>query len=138
MDTKTSKLVVQVIRVKGEQKTEVCDVSWKTEVRRKCWDLGFKIYQLKEFLFRSAETNPTSIHEDAGSIPGPIQWVKGSRIALSYSIDGRCSSDLVLLWLWCRLAAVAPVRPVAWELPYAVGVALKKNNNNKDLGTQSP
>ena len=36
----------------------------------------------------------------------------------------------MLLWLWCKLAAVAPIQPqpVAWELPYAVGVALKRQN----------
>ena len=27
------------------------------------------------------------------------------------------------LWLWCRLAAVAPMRPLAWEPPYNVGEA---------------
>ena len=31
-----------------------------------------------------------------------------------------------MLWLWCRLAAVAPIRPLAWELPCAMGAALKK------------
>ena len=35
----------------------------------------------------------------------------------------RCSSNLA--WLWGRPAAVAPVRPLAWELPYAAGAALK-------------
>ena len=33
---------------------------------------------------------------------------------------------LVLLWLWRRPAAVAPIRPLAWEPPYATGAALKK------------
>ena len=34
--------------------------------------------------------------------------------------------DPTLLWLWCRPAATAPIRPLAWEPPYALGVALKK------------
>ena len=42
----------------------------------------------------------------------------------------RCSSDPALLWLWYRLAATIPTRPLAWELPYAVGVALKRKKKN--------
>ena len=37
----------------------------------------------------------------------------------------RCS-DLVLLRLWCRPAATALIRPLAWEPPYAAEVALEK------------
>ena len=36
-------------------------------------------------------TNPTSIHEDTGLIPGLTHWVKG------------------LVLLWCRQAATAPI-----------------------------
>ena len=32
----------------------------------------------------------------------------------------RCSSDLALLWLYCRPAAVAPIWPLAQELLYAI------------------
>ena len=32
----------------------------------------------------------------------------------------------MLLWLWHRLAASAPIQPLAWELPYATGAAIKK------------
>ena len=34
--------------------------------------------------------------------------------------------NLALLWLWSRPAAMAPIRPLAWELPYTAGAAIKK------------
>ena len=53
----------------------------------------------------SVEVNPTGNHEVAGLIPGLAQWV--------------------LLWLWCRPAAVVPIRPLDWEPTYAAGAVLK-------------
>ena len=40
-------------------------------------------------------------------------------------------SDLALLWLWHRLADAAPIGPLAWEPPYAAGVALEKGKKIK-------
>ena len=45
------------------------------------------------------------------------------------SVGQRCSTGPKLLW--CRLAAVAPIRPLARELPYAEGAALKKGGEKK-------
>ena len=44
---------------------------------------------------------------------------------MSYGVGHRLSSDLALLWLWHRPAAVAQIGPLAWELPHAMGAALK-------------
>ena len=42
-------------------------------------------------------------------------------MAASCNVGCRRGSDLVWLWLWLwgRLAAAAPIQPLAWELPYA-------------------
>ena len=48
---------------------------------------------------------------------------------MSCGVSHRRSSDPTLLWLWHRLAATALLRPLAWELPHAVGAALKKDTH---------
>ena len=63
--------------------------------------------------------NPTRNHAVAGSIPGLAQGVKEQ----GCGVGSRRSSDPALLWLWCRPAATALIRPLAWESPYAAGAA---------------
>ena len=75
--------------------------------------------------------SPTSIHEDVGSIPGPAQWVRYARVAVRCGAVRKCGSDLALLWLGRRLAAAGWIQPLAWELPYDAGMALKKKKKKK-------
>ena len=57
---------------------------------------------------------------------------------MSCGVGRRRSWDLVLLWLWCRPAATAPIRLLAWEPPYAGGAALKKKKKKKSAAKKPP
>ena len=74
---------------------------------------------------------PDRIYEDAGLTPGLDHWVKDPVFDKSYGTGHRHGLDPAPLWLWCRRAAVALIQPLAWELPYAVGVALKNKNKKQ-------
>ena len=67
--------------------------------------------------------------EDLGLIPGLAQWVK---VLVLPQAAGQVSDavrmDLVLLGLWCRLVAGAPIQLLSKELPYARGAAIKRKN----------
>ena len=42
-----------------------------------------------------------------------------------------------MLWLCCRPAAAAWIRPLAWELPHATGAALKTKEERRKEETNS-
>ena len=50
---------------------------------------------------------------------------------MSCGVGCRCGSDPALLWLWCRPAATALIRPLAWEPPYSAGTALEEAKRQK-------
>ena len=63
--------------------------------------------------------------------PWPCSVGGRSDVAVSCGAGRRHRLDPMLLWLWHRPAAVAPIRPLAWELPYATGETLKKQKKKK-------
>ena len=67
----------------------------------------FKKVKMGSFCCGKAVMDPTSTREALGSIPGLVQWVKGSGVVMSCGVGHRCSLDLVLLW--CQPAAAAPI-----------------------------
>ena len=81
--------------------------------------------------------NPTTIHNDVGLLPDLTQWV----------------GDPALLWLWRKLVATAPIRPLAWESHILQvqperkrekerwregGIEEERSQQVRDLGTQGP
>ena len=50
---------------------------------------------------------------------------------MSCGVGHRRGSDPALQWLWCRPVATAPIRPLAWETPYATGVVQEMAKRQK-------
>ena len=63
------------------------------------------------------------------SWPPSVGW--GPGVPVSCDVGLRWGSHPALLWLRLWLAAIAPTRPLAWELPYVAGAVLKKSQKKK-------
>ena len=106
-----------------------CENITEQEIGGDKFALSSKLLRIESVLTGSSHCgsgvlSQTNIHEDVSLILGLTLWAKD--LALPW-----CGSDPALLWLWYRLAAIALIRPLAWELPYAMRMALKKSTHTK-------
>ena len=103
-------------------------MSWETEERVKIAASGKK---KKEFSWLSGlRTRLVSMRMCVRSLAS----LSGLRIQLCHKLRHRSYPSL--LWLWRRPAAAAPVQPLAWELTYAPGVALKRKKKKRRFQPQ--
>ena len=81
-------------------------------------------------------TNPTRNHEvQVQSLPLlsglTIRRCRELWCRLQMRLGSRVAVALALLWLWPRPETTAPIRPLAWEPPYAMGAALEMAKRQK-------
>ena len=61
--------------------------------------------------------------------------LSGSSVAVSCGVGCKHGLDLALLWLWYRFTTTAPIRPLAWEPPYAMDVAIERQKDKQKQKT---
>ena len=81
-------------------------------------------------------TDLTRNHEVAGVTPASLSGLRIS-VAMMCGVGSRHGSDPAWLWLWHGPAATALIRPLAWEPPYTVGVALKRHTHTQGVGSST-
>ena len=79
-------------------------------------DLVLSLLWLGPLLWRRFYPCPGNLH---------VPWAQPKNPKHLFRILRAIKMGEILLWLWCRLAAAAQIPPLAWELPYATGAALK-------------
>ena len=128
-------------------------IQWQSAYFFIYYFLGVKVWLLRQCTIGIRINCPKSWIESRKrseylGVPAMAQWnwtrivsmnmrvqssLSGLRIWHSVSCgEGlRCGSDLVLLWLLCRLVATASIWPLPWELPCATGAAIKRQGKKK-------
>ena len=72
----------------------------------------------------------TRIYEDAGRSLASFSGL-GIQRCCDRGVGCRCSSDPELLWLWCRLAAIAPIPQPGTPICHRFGPKKQKNKNKQ-------
>ena len=62
----------------------------------------------------------------------PLQVKDPALLWAVVCVGRRCGLDPMLLWLWCRPSSCTLIWPLAWELPYTTGTALKRLKKKKN------
>ena len=93
---------------------------------------GFPLLRCQPGVPTAAQRKQTQLESGRMWVQSPAP-LSGLRICFAVSCDvgHRHGSDLALLWLWCRPAAVAPIGPLTWELSYTEGAARKSRERKK-------
>ena len=61
------------------------------------------------------------------------QWVKDPALPQAAVYVEDTAHIPCCLWLMFRPAAIAPIRPLPWQLPYTAGAALKRKEKKKRI-----
>ena len=76
------------------------------------------------------------IQEDVGLIPGLTHWVKDLVLQAARYVSNAAQIQYChgcKPAMCCRPAVAAPIEPLAWERPFAAGVALIRKKQNTCL-----